>query len=210
MIIAVDGTAASGKGTLARRLASHFGYGYLDTGALYRSVALALLESGFSADSITETAAEAAARALDFDLVNLDDAELRTPVVSDMAAAIAVFSGVRGAILDFQRNFATHWLSVAGGAILDGRDIGTVVLPDADVKFFVDADLDIRALRRHKELISRDYAVMLPSVRQTLAARDKQDKNRLHAPLVPASDSIMLDTTLLDVDGMVTMALAHI
>ena len=210
MIIAVDGTAASGKGTLAKRLASHLGYGYLDTGALYRGVALSLLRSGFSAASVTENAAEAAARNLDFDLMDLDDADLRTPVVSDMAAVIAAFSGVRAAVLDFQRDFAAHWSSTSGGAILDGRDIGTVVLPNADVKFFVDADLDIRATRRHKELISRGVAVMLPSVRETLASRDEQDRNRLHAPLKAASDSIMLDTTALDVDGMVSMALTHI
>jgi len=207
MIIAVDGTAASGKGTLAKRLATTLGLAHLDTGALYRGVGYALMIEGFSAQEITPYHAENAAKNLDFSL--LDKPELRTPEAGEMASIVAAIPEVRQALLDAQRQFAQSPPEGFDGAVLDGRDIGTVVLPDADVKFFVDADLAIRADRRTKELINQGHAVMLPEIQTALAARDKRDMSRKQAPLKPAEDAIMIDTSDLDVEMMVKTALSH-
>ena len=207
MIIAVDGTAASGKGTLAKRLAAALNLAHLDTGALYRGVGYALIKDGVSTQEITPYRAENAAKNLDFD--QLDNAQLRTPEAGEMASIVAAIPEVRQALLESQRQFAHTPPQGFDGAVLDGRDIGTVVLPDADVKFFVDADLYIRADRRTKELINQGHAVMLPEIQSALAARDERDMSRKDAPLKPAEDAIMIDTSDLDVEMMVKTALSH-
>ena len=145
MIIAIDGSAASGKGTLAKRVAAEFGYDYLDTGALYRAVALSLLKAGVNSNNIDEKQAVNSASELDLSLTQT--AEIRTDNVAALASIVAAISPVRAELLALQRSFATAPQS-GKGAVLDGRDIGTIVLPDADIKFFIDADLDIRAERR--------------------------------------------------------------
>lgn len=207
MIIAVDGTAASGKGTLAKRLAMALQLAHLDTGALYRGVGYMLMMDRVSGQDITPYLAEKAAKNLDFDI--LEKPELRSPEAGEMASIVATIPEVRQALLDAQRQFAQSPPVGFHGAVLDGRDIGTVVLPDADVKFFVDADLTIRADRRTKELINQGHAVMLPEIQTALAARDERDMSRKEAPLKPAEDAIMIDTSDMDVEMMVKTALSH-
>ena len=207
MIIAVDGTAASGKGTLAKRLAMALQLAHLDTGALYRGVGYMLMMDRVSGQDITPYLAEKAAKNLDFDI--LEKPELRSPEAGEMASIVATIPEVRQALLDAQRQFAQSPPAGFHGAVLDGRDIGTVVLPDADVKFFVDADLTIRADRRTKELINQGHAVMLPEIQTALAARDERDMSRKEAPLKPAEDAIMIDTSDMDVEMMVKTALSH-
>jgi cytidylate kinase len=200
MIIAIDGPAASGKGTLAKRLASHFGLPHLDTGLLYRAVARKLLDEG-----IALTDEEAAARAAEtLDLQILDDSRLRGAEMGDAASVISVYGPVRQALLDFQRQFAGQ----TTGAVLDGRDIGTVVCPAADVKLFITAAPEERARRRHLELLARhepaEYAAILEEIRR----RDERDATRSTAPLKPAKDALILDTTELDTDASFRAALA--
>ncbi len=206
MIIAIDGPAASGKGTLARRLAARLGYAHLDTGALYRAVALRLLRAG--ADPWDAGAAETAARALDPAL--LDDPGLRVEDVGRAASILSAHPGVRAALLAFQRQFALHPPDDAPGAVLDGRDIGTVVCPDADIKFFITADLDERARRRHAELQASGIDCALDAIRADLAERDRRDSKRAAAPLKAASDAVLLDTTKLDIDAVLAQAVAEI
>ena len=193
MIIAIDGPAASGKGTLARRLAARFGFVHLDTGALYRAVAAALLDAGEDPDD--EDAAVAAACSLD--PATLDDPRLRSGEVGKAASVVAAMPRVRAALLEFQRDVA----ATEPGAVLDGRDIGTVVCPGADVKFYVTADLDVRARRRHLELASGGRPVEPDDVRRDLAARDERDRTRADAPMTIADDAYLLDTTNLDIEA---------
>ena len=193
MIIAIDGPAASGKGTLGRRLARHFGLVYLDTGALYRAVAWLVLSNG--RDPRDEGAAVAAAGAIDPGL--LGDGKLRTAEVGQAASVVAAMPAVRAALLQYQRDVA----STAPGAVLDGRDIGTVVCPDADVKFYVTAELDVRARRRHAELAARGGAPEPRAVADDLAARDRRDSERTEAPLAISPDAHLLDTTNLDIEA---------
>ena len=207
MIIAVDGTAASGKGTLAKRLAHALNLAHLDTGALYRGVGLMLLHNDITADRVTAYHAEIAAKNLDFGL--LDHVDLRAPETGEMASIVAAIPEVRSALLESQRQFASTPPQGFEGAVLDGRDIGTVVLPDADVKFYVDADLAIRAERRTKELINAGHTVMLPDIQKALAARDERDITRVDAPLKPADNAIMINTSALDVEMMVETALSY-
>lgn len=199
MIIAVDGPAAAGKGTLARRLAAALGLPYLDTGLLYRAVGRRVLDAG--AQPRDPPAALAAARALvpeDF-----TRSDLRGPVADMAATAVAAIGDVRAELLEFQRRFGRE-----RGAVLDGRDIGTVVFPEAEAKLFVTASAEERARRRHAELLGRgvtaDYGQVLSEVRD----RDAQDENRSVAPLRPAADAILLDTTHLDADGAFAAAMA--
>lgn len=206
MIIAIDGPAASGKGTLARRLAARLGYAHLDTGGLYRAVALALLLAGD--DPEDAVAAETAAGALDLAL--LDDPELRAEGVGRAASVVSAHPGVRAALLDLQRDFAARPPAAAPGAVLDGRDIGTVVCPDADIKFFITADLDERARRRHAELQERGVDVSRQAIRDDLADRDRRDSARAAAPLKAAPDAVLLDTTKLDIDAVLACAIARI
>jgi cytidylate kinase len=190
-VIAIDGPAASGKGTLARRLAATLGLPYLDTGLLYRAVARAMLDAGESPED--PVAAEAAARALPPSSLNRTD--LRVPEVDRAAAAVASIPGVRAALLAFQRDFGRNH-----GAVLDGRDIGTVIFPDAAAKLFVTASEDARAHRRWLELQGRGVAADPAVVKRDLQARDAADVAREAAPLRPAADAVVLDTTEMDAD----------
>ncbi len=193
MIIAIDGPAAAGKGTLARRLAEHYGLRYLDTGALYRAVGLAVMRAG--GDPEDAAAAEAAARKLDPGL--MEDPELRAAGTGVAASKVAAVPGVRAALLDFQRAFAAQ----APGAVLDGRDIGTVVCPEADVKLFVTASPEVRARRRWLELKEAGEEVPFEEILAQVRERDARDMNRAEAPLRPAPDAHLLDTSELDIEA---------
>jgi CMP/dCMP kinase len=195
MIIAVDGPAAAGKGTIARALAQHFGYHFLDTGALYRMVGFAALKAA-GHEPITPEAAIAAAKALN--LQDFDDAGLRTEKVGAAASVVAAMPEVRAVLLEFQRAFARK----PPGAVLDGRDIGTVICPEAEVKLFITATPDVRARRRQKELGAADYEAILADIR----ARDARDSQRAAAPLVPAKDAVVIDTSDLAIAAAIATA----
>ena len=207
MIIAVDGSAASGKGTLSKRLAAHFDLSHLDTGSLYRLVGLAALEQNLSPKNITENQSVTIARTLDLSVT--PDHRIRNDRVAEMASIVATMPSVRACLLELQRGFATHQ-PATNGAVLDGRDIGSVVLPDADYKFFVDADIDVRAKRRTKELHDNGQSVMFRDVLEDMKARDERDRNRDIAPLVACSDAIVIDTSEKDADMVLALALSHI
>lgn len=202
MIIAIDGPAASGKGTLGRRLAEHFGLRHMDTGLLYRAVGFAVLRSG--SDPANAVAAEAAARALKPE--DLETPELRADKVAQAASKVAAMPAVRDLLLAFQRDFARR----APGAVLDGRDIGTVVCPDADAKFFLTASLEARAERRFKELRERGHDVIYPAVLQDMTQRDARDSGRAVAPTKPADDARILDTSDMTADQAFETALGFI
>ena len=207
VIIAIDGPAASGKGTLARRLADHLGLRYLDTGSLYRATGLTVLKAG--QDPTNETHAVAAAKALDLDAFSPE--ELRSEAAGVAASQVAFQKAVRDELLDFQRRFAEHPGSGYAGAIFDGRDIGTVVCKDtATVKIFVDAALETRIQRRIKELRDRGESFKEPDVRADMEARDARDRDRSVAPLKPADDAWILHTDDLNADEAFATALAHI
>ena len=211
MIITIDGPAASGKGTLARHIAAHVGYAHLDTGKLYRAVGLAVLTAG--GDPADPAAATAAARALDPQALNpraLDDPALAGDGVARAASIVAAIPEVRTALLDFQRTFAAQPPDGAAGAVLDGRDIGTVVCPAADVKFFVTASAQVRAERRHKELLARGEPSIYARVLADIQERDRRDSTRVVAPLRPAPDAKLIDTSALDAAAVLTTALAHL
>jgi cytidylate kinase len=197
-VIAVDGPAASGKGTIARALAKHFGLPHMDTGLLYRAVALNLWRWG--GDPANEFEALRACADLGF---APDDPELRSESVSQFASAVAVYPSVRSALMKRQRDFAGQ----EGGAVLDGRDIGTIIAPDADVKLFVTASQDVRARRRLNELQQRGLNAHYDDVLADIRARDERDSSREVAPLRPADDGILLDTSELDVDAAIAEAL---
>lgn len=199
MIIAIDGPAASGKGTLAQRIAGHFGYVWLDTGLLYRAVARDVLAAG--ADLEDEAAGARAAGALD--ATTLVDEALRSTAIGEAASVVAKHRGVRAALLDFQRNFA----QTPPGAVLDGRDIGTVICPDADVKIFVTADVEVRARRRFEEYVRRGERVSYEEVLDIIRQRDARDASRSAAPLQQAPDAVLLDTTHMDVETAFMAAL---
>ena len=207
MIIAVDGSAASGKGTLAKRLALHFDLTHLDTGSLYRALGLHLLRSGVTAENAEENKAAAAVASLDPGLA--DSAEIRTDAVAGMASVIAAMPAVRSAFTTLQRDFATD-PPHGGGAVLDGRDIGSVILPDADFKFFIDADLEVRADRRTRELQAKGQSVMFRDVLEDMRDRDKRDRERTTAPLKAADDAFVIDTSTMDADRVFTLAVGHI
>lgn len=206
MIIAVDGPAASGKGTLARRLAAHFGYAYLDTGKIYRAVGYRVLEAG--GDPKHPDAALAAARALQPD--DLENPELTSDRAAVAASKVAAMESVRAVLLGFQQGFAADPPDGAPGAVLDGRDIGTVVCPEAPSKLFVTADVEERAKRRHKELLDKGEPSIYSRVLQALKDRDARDSNRSAAPLVAAPDAIVIDTTAMDPDEAFASALDSI
>lgn len=194
MIVAIDGPAASGKGTLARRLAGHFGLRHLDTGMLYRAVARAVLDAG--GDVEDPDARLAAARSLDAGQLK-DEASLRGAGMGEAASIVAADPAVRDAMLAFQRAFA----KTPPGAVLDGRDIGSVVCPDADTKIFVTASPEARATRRYKELAARDGEITYQQVLDDIRRRDARDSSRAVAPLKPAEDAHLLDTTELDIEA---------
>ncbi len=206
MIIAVDGPAASGKGTLARRLAAHFGYAYLDTGKIYRAVGYRVLEAG--GDPEDPDAALAAAHALQPD--DLENPELTSDRAAVAASKVAAMESVRAVLLGFQQGFAADPPDGAPGAVLDGRDIGTVVCPEAPSKLFVTADVEERAKRRHKELLDKGEPSIYSRVLQALKDRDARDSNRSAAPLVAAPDAIVIDTTAMDPDEAFASALDSI
>jgi cytidylate kinase len=195
-VVAIDGPAASGKGTLARRLADRFGFAHLDTGALYRAAArLVLDEAGDPADPAT---AEAAARRVDARMLSAP--RLRDDEVAGVASVVAAIPEVRRTLLALQRDFAAHPPRPWRGAVLDGRDIGTVVCPAADVKLFVTASTEARARRRVKELREQGAAAIYENVLQDLQQRDARDSGRRTAPLAVAPDAEVIDTTTLDAD----------
>jgi cytidylate kinase len=198
MIIAVDGPAASGKGTIAKALAEHFGLPHMDTGMLYRATALNLLEMGGDPESEFS-----AARATDLSQIDFANPELKSETVGGIASRISAYPLVREALLERQRRFAGQ----PGGAVLDGRDIGTVICPGAEAKLFVTASDAVRAARRHAELGGRGSA---EAVLADLRARDSRDREREAAPMVPAPDALLLDTTDLSIDAAVAAAIAYV
>jgi cytidylate kinase len=209
IVIAVDGTAASGKGTLAKKLAQHFGFAHLDSGSLYRLVALSL--AGEGGDPENESDAITAARNLTADAIHAaqgDDARIRSAEIGHAASIVSAFPGVRQALLEFQRSFARHPPGGAKGAVIDGRDIGTVICPEASAKLFVDAAPDVRARRRWLELKSRGESPDEAKLLADILDRDKRDRERAVSPLKPAADALLLDTTHLDIDAAFAAALA--
>jgi cytidylate kinase len=193
MIIAIDGPAASGKGTLAKRIAAHFRLAHLDTGLLYRAVARDVRRAGGALDD--PVAATAAAVSLD--PATLDDPGLRDPGLGEAASVVARIPQVRTAMLDYQRAFAQR----PEGAVLDGRDIGTVVCPDADVKLYVTASQEVRAERRYREKLGRGEAVILDAVLDDIRRRDERDAGREASPMRPADDAFLLDTSNLAIEA---------
>ncbi len=193
--IAIDGPAAAGKGTVSRAVAAHFGFAHLDTGLLYRAVGAKMLLGQDPATAARELAAS-----------DLEADDLRGPEVADAASRVAVVPEVRAALLDFQRSFARR----AGGAVLDGRDIGTVICPNAEVKLFVTASAPVRAARRHAELVAAGSDVSAEQVLADVLERDARDSSRAASPLVPAKDAVTIDTTDMSIDAAVDAALAAV
>jgi cytidylate kinase len=201
MIVAVDGPAASGKGTIAKALALYYRLPHMDTGLLYRAVALNLLRFGGDPDSEF-----AAARACDFSQTDFDDPELKSEAAGGIASRISAYPMVRAALAERQRDFAAQ----QGGAVLDGRDIGTVIAPAADIKLFVTAAPEIRARRRFEELVRMGLTVHEEDVLLDIQARDARDSGREAAPLVRAEDAILLDTSAMSVDEAIAAAIAAV
>lgn len=202
MIVAIDGTLASGKGTIARRLARWYGLAHMDTGRLYRATGVAALNKGVDFDD-PDALADVALR---LDLNDYDEDQLRTAEAGQAASKVAAIPAVRAALLELQRAFAHQ----AKGAILDGRDIGTVVCPDADVKLWIDASVEARATRRWKELTEKGETLSLDDMIAQLKERDERDRNRADAPMIAAADSVLIDTTHLTIDAAVDKARAAV
>jgi len=201
MIVAVDGPAASGKGTIAKALARHYGLPHMDTGLLYRAVALNLLR--FGGDPESEFAA---ARACDFSQTDFDDPDLKSEAAGGIASRISAYPMVRAALAERQRDFAGQ----EGGAVLDGRDIGTIIAPHADAKLFVTATPEVRARRRFEELIRMGLTVHYDDVLLDIQARDARDSGRAAAPLVRAEDAVLLDTSGMGVDEAIAAAIQSV
>lgn len=198
LVIAVDGPAASGKGTIARALARHYGLPHLDTGLLYRAVAATVLRDG-----LDPAVAADAVRACGFEDALLADPWLRTDDVGKIASVVSAHPPVRAALLERQKAFAGQ----PGGAVLDGRDIGTVIAPEADAKLFVQATPEIRAERRHRELQKAGLAPDMDKVLADIRARDERDSSRSDAPMVAAADAVLLDTSTLSIEAAVQKAI---
>ena len=201
MIIAVDGPTASGKGTIAKALAEHFGLPHLDTGLLYRAVGRQVLLNGGDPENPDDALA-----AIEFPNDLLDDPILRSEETGGFASRVSVHPDVRKALFDRQRSFAEQ----TGGAVLDGRDIGTVIAPEADVKLFVTASVEARAKRRWLEMTESGIDIELSEIEQDIARRDDRDINRADAPLIAASDAFVIDTTNLDKDAAIRAAIAAV
>ena len=206
MIIAVDGPVAAGKGTLARRLAAALDYAYLDTGSIYRAVAAKIL----AAEGDPEDPETATAAAKGLEPIDLQRDDLRLETVSQAASKVAAIPAVREVLLDFQRRFAERPPEGRKGAVLDGRDIGTVVCPGADMKLFLTASVEARATRRHKELLDRGERSIYARVLQDLRERDARDSGRVTAPMKAAKDAVRLDTSNFDADQAFDVAMAEI
>ncbi|MBR7158928.1 MAG: (d)CMP kinase [Alphaproteobacteria bacterium] len=212
-VIAVDGPSAAGKGTIAKMLADHFGFGFLDTGSLYRSVAWLMLEAGY--DPADEEAAEKTAFSLTKNnLYELNaNPNIRLEKVGKAASVVSAIPKVRKALFEVQRNFAENPYfadkTPAKGAVLDGRDIGNNICPDAEVKLFITAETKIRAERRYKELLSKGFSVIYDDVLADMEARDLRDKSRAVNPMRPAEDAYIIDTSALDIDSVFAAALAY-
>ena len=191
--IAIDGPAAAGKGTISKAVAAHFGFAHLDTGLLYRATGRRVLDGLDPVEAAQRLRAE-----------DLERGDLRTPEAADAASKVAAIPEVRAALVDFQRAFARR----AGGAVLDGRDIGTVICPDAEVKLFVTASAEVRAERRYLELTGKGHDVTREQVLADVKARDARDSERAAAPLKPAADAVVLDTSELSIDEAVARAIA--
>jgi cytidylate kinase len=204
IVIAVDGTAASGKGTLAKKLAAHFGFAHLDSGALYRLTALAVLDAGGDPKS----SADAMKGAQAIDLSRAGDPAIRTDVVGQAASHVAAIPAVRAALFEFQRSFLIHPPGGGPGAVMDGRDIGTVICPEAAAKLYVDARLDLRAHRRWLELSGMGIHRTEADLVRELGARDAADRARPISPLAQAPDAALLDTSDLGIDAAFAAALA--
>lgn len=201
-IVAIDGPAAAGKGTVSKAVAAHFGFAHLDTGLLYRVVGRVALEKiGPSLDEDAVIALLTEVREAD-----LERDDLRTAAVAQAASKVAVIPEVRSALVDFQRKFAAR----AGGAVLDGRDIGTVICPDADVKLFVTASAQVRAQRRYQELADRGENADFDTVLKDVKARDARDSERAVAPLVVADDAISIDTSGMSIKDAIAAAIAAV
>ncbi len=196
MIIAIDGPAGAGKGTLSKKLADYYGFAKLDTGLLYRAVAMKVLCLKGNPDD--EALATAQAKKLRLSDINPD--ALRTEEIGEAASKVSVFPKVRSYLLDFQRNFATCPPNNASGAILDGRDIGSVVCPHADIKLYITASSEVRAERRYKELLSKNNAISFDKILQDIERRDARDIGRDTAPLLATQDACKIDTSDMDVD----------
>ena len=201
MIVAVDGPAASGKGTIAKAIARHFELPYMDTGLLYRAAALNLLESGGDPESEF-----AAARACDISQIDFDDPELKSEAVGGVASRISAYPLVRSALLERQRHFAGQ----PGGAVLDGRDIGTVIAPHADAKLFVTARPEVRARRRLEEMERMGMHIGYDDVLADIRARDARDQGRSAAPLVQAEDAVLIDTSDLVIEAAIAEAISAV
>lgn len=201
MIIAIDGPTASGKGTIAKALARHYGLPHLDTGLLYRAVGVHVVQQGGDPDIESD-----AASACVFPEALLNDPALRSEAAGGLASRVSRHPAVRAALLARQRAFASQ----PGGALLDGRDIGTVIAPAADAKLFVTASVEARAQRRHAEMVARGESVTLAEIAADLSARDERDRSRASAPLAMADDALLLDTSNLTIDAAVQRAIAMV
>ena len=206
MVITIDGPAASGKGTIARRLAAHLGFAHLDSGKLYRAVGWIVLQAG--GDPADPAAAVAAAE--DLDMGALGDPALLADRVAQAASVVAAIPAVRAALLGAQRSFAANAHSGSEGTVLDGRDMGTVVCPGADLKFFVTASPEVRAERRHLELLARGEPSIYEETLAEMKERDRRDATRAVSPLRPAEDAILIDTSGLDTEEAFAAVLEHV
>lgn len=207
MIIAIDGTAASGKGTLGRTLAMRLGLDYLDTGQLYRAVGLAVKQAGVNLEDASDETLKTLIDQLD--LCQKFGPELRSSEIGELASKVAAIAQVRASLLERQRDFA-HNPPNGKGAVLDGRDIGSVILPDADAKFFIDAAADIRATRRHLELKARGEDIEFSEVLADIIKRDCRDKNRTVAPLIAAEDAFFIDSSDKNAEEVLAICLDYL
>lgn len=207
-VIAIDGPAASGKGTLARRLARHLGFAYLDTGTLYRAVGKAVRDGGGNPEFESDAVFAAQNLAHSLKAEDLQNPALRTDEAGQDASKVAKYPQVREALLQFQKDFAASPPEGIAGVVMDGRDIGTVICPDADVKLFVTASTEVRSKRRYLELTAKGLKTSMEAVMADMTERDARDSGRDTAPLKPAEDAHILDTSMLDADAAFAAALA--
>ena len=206
--VAIDGNAASGKGTLAKNLATYFNYAYLDTGKLYRASALVIKENRIDYTDINKV--KELIKSHNFFDLNLNDNALKSDEIGKLASLISGYKDLRKILLTHQRKFAQMQHSNKLGVILDGRDIGTIVLPEANIKFFVTASIDARTERRWKELISLGQSTIKRHVEKDIRDRDKRDSKRKYSPLIASQDAILIDTTNLDANEVFLLAKKHI